>query len=487
MITFYLKTTPVFPPIKEDFALSTESATMKIDLNRTDDVNAKMTIVIEPSDYIPLQQENLKNYSKKLNIKGFRSGKTPKSVLTKMYGKGLLEETISKLLNEKLFGYLESEKVDIFGNPMLIPAEEPLDFNPNIPTDYTFVFDLGLKPAFDLRLNTDSPLNIKVASTDPAGIEEDIKRYRRVFGTEVIIEEGVVEPNDRVKLKLYRLNEDGTPEEKETETTVDLERTQGEAKTTLLNQKRGFETDVDLEKFLGYSRPMLIKNTLGLESDPNPDKPLNYKVKIESIGRPQETELTGEQLSKYVGPQFTDESSFRDLLEKRENESNAARNTDMKKMAVRLALLEANPFVIPEEFLLKWVNMQREKKIEAGTREANNLFREAKWSLLLNSIAKAEGLEVTEKDIQKQVTNWIIQNVNYQQTDVRKLMKKLYADEYFMSTMKENALEEVVFNAILPLYQFNETAVSPHEFEHAFHDLHHELFDHGDHSHEEYH
>jgi FKBP-type peptidyl-prolyl cis-trans isomerase (trigger factor) len=232
---------------------------------------------------------------------------------------------------------------------------------------------------------------------------------------------------------------------------------------------------------------MIIKNTLGLDADPDPDKPLNYKLGIESIGRPQSSELSGEQLTKYIGSQVEDEGAFRRMLEGREDSSNASKTNDMRKMATRLALLQANPFEIPQDFLLNWVNSQREKKIEPGTREANNLFREAKWSLLLNRISKEAGLEITEKDIQKQVTNWIIENVNYTQTDVRKLMKDLYANEYFMSTMKENALEEVVFEHILPEIQFIETEATPEEFEHAFHDIHHELFDHGEHSHGEYH
>jgi hypothetical protein len=79
---------------------------------------------------------------------------------------------------------------------------------------------------------------------------------------------------------------------------------------------------------------------------------------------------------------------------------------------------------------------------------------------------------------------WITENVNYTQTDIRKLMKDLYANEYFMSTMKENALEEVVFAHILPQYTFTEKEANKEEFERVFHDMHHELFDHGDHSHD---
>jgi len=317
---------------------------------------------------------------------------------------------------------------------------------------------------------------------DHEAVSKDIEHYRRVFGTEEFIPDGVVEDKDRVEVKANKINEDGSIAEAAIETSIDLGRVKGNAGSILLGSKPGDVLDVDLEEFLGFPRDFIIKNTLKQEEDLNPELPLRYHIELTGIFRPQSTELTGEQISKYVGQQVEDESAFRKMLEDRDANTNLSRTNEMKKLAVRKALLDANPFEIPEEFLLKWVNSQRDQKIELGSREANNLFRDAKWSLLLNRISKDAALEVTEKDIQKQVTNWIIENVNYRQTDIRKLMKELYANEYFMSTMKEHALEEVVFGHIIPQVSFVEKEGTMKEFEHAFHDLHHELFDHGDHS-----
>jgi len=453
---------------------------MKIDFNRLDDLNARMTLVVEYADYGPKLDENIKKYSKKLAIKGFRSGKTPKSVLTKMYGKGMLEESVNAILNEKLFGYLDAEKIGFFGSPLMADDAQPIDFDAKTKADYTFVFDLGLKPVFDLQYKSETPLDISVPGIDHAGLDEDVIRYRRAFGEDVVVTDDKVELNDKVGITLQKLN-DGTPDDNTEETVIDIDRIPGEAKESLLNLKSGATLDVDLEKFMGYERSVILKNTLHIEEDPAPDSPLLYRVTVTSIHRPQQTALTGEQLTKFTGKTMEDEAEFRKFLENRESENNEARINDMKKMAVRKAILDNNPFNIPEDFLFRWVNQQREKQIEPGSHEADTLFRDAKWSLLLNKIATEESLEVTEKDIQRQMTNWIVQNVNYMQTDIKKLMDRLYANEYFMSTMKESALEEVVFSHILPRYQFVQTEVTAEEFEKAFHDIHHELFNHGDH------
>lgn len=456
---------------------------MKIDFNRLDDLNARLTLVIEHADYGPKLDENLKKYSKKVAIKGFRSGKTPKSVLTKMYGKGMLEETINGLLNEKLFGYLEEEKIGIFGSPIMAEEAEPIAFDHKSNADYTFVFDLGLKPDFELKFNLDQPLDVIVPRVDQELLDEQIVKYRRAFGEDIPVTDGKVEAFDRVIVNLQRIQEDGTVDETETEAKIDTERTHGEAKTSLLGQTIGAAMDVDLEKFLGQERKAIVSTTLHLEEDATPDQPLSYKVTIQAINRPQSTPLTGEQLTKFTGKQMESEDEFRQFLMIREEEELGKQSADMKKMVIRKALNTANPFDIPEDFLFKWVNTQREKQVVAGSRESAQLFRDAKWSLLLNRITDQEKLEVTDKDIRMQVTNWIIQNVNYMQTDIKKLMDELYANEYFMSSMKEGALEDVVFGHLIPKYQFNEKQVVHKEFEKAFHDLHHDLFDHGDHDH----
>ena len=460
---------------------------MKIDFTRQDGLKANMTIVLEYSDYGPVLEKNTKDYTKKINMKGFRAGKTPKSVLQKMYGKGILEETISKMLNEKLFGYLDEQKIGYFGSPLITEGSAVNDFDPKSKHDYTFNFELGLKPDFNLDYKMDAPLEVMVPSVDAAAVDESIIRYRRIFGEEETITDGSVEANDRVGVNLQQIDADGNVDDNVRESIVDLERISGDAKTTLLGQKVGSTQDVDLEQFLGYNRPVIIKDTLGLEEDPTPGQPLKYRVTITSIKRPQVTPLTGEQISKFVGREMADENEFREMLLRRETDNNVARIDDMKKMVIRKQLQDANAFEVPEEFLLNWLNHQRDQQVESGSRQAKHFIRDTKWSFLLTRIQEDKQLEVTEKDIQKQVTNWVVQNVNYNQVDIRKYLDKLYQNEYFMSSMKENAMEEVVFKALIPEYQFTERPGTSEEFEKAFHDLHHELFDHGDHEHDHHH
>jgi hypothetical protein len=97
-----------------------------------------------------------------------------------------------------------------------------------------------------------------------------------------------------------------------------------------------------------------------------------------------------------------DETEFRDMLLARESDNNAGRVNDMKKMAIRKNLQDVNAFEVPEEFLLNWLNHQREQQVEPGSRQAKSFLRDTKWSLLLTKIQDDKNILVTEKDIQKQ-------------------------------------------------------------------------------------
>jgi len=455
---------------------------MKIDFERLDDLNARIRLVIAQEDYAPKLQELIANYSKKVQLKGFRSGKTPKSVLQKMYGKGMLEEAVTTLLQERLYGYLDEHKIDYFASPLAIPGETPLVLDPKQPEDYTFEFELGLKPALTVDLGAETPANLQVPAPDRAALEENMIRYRAAFGDPETITDGSVEADDKVEADIIRLA-DGEPVGEAAATEFDLARMQGSSSVVLVGRSTGDTLDADLEDLSGLPRANVLNLYLGGIEDPAPGQPLTYRITIREIRRPQRTPLTGEQISRFVGRDVADEAAFQEMLLEDEKRRSEERAGDLKKMIIRDRIIKANPFSMPEEFLLKWLNQQRKEPVAAGTRQAEDFFRDARWSFLLNQIVAQEGLEVTEKDINQQIYQWIFRNMDYRQADIRKTIDQLRANEYFMSTMREQAMEEVVFQQVTPRYTFVEEEVSSEQFDDTAHKMYHEVFGQGDHDH----
>src|SRR5215208_3579055 len=141
-----------------------------------------LNITINKEDYLPSFEKSLKDYSKKANIPGFRKGMVPAGLIKKMYGSDLLREEVLRTIDKEVSQFLETEKLDIFAQPL------PVDMNlgqldVNNPNNYTFTFELGMKPDFQLPdLSKEKIKRYKVDVTT-AMVDEEVERLRTRYGT----------------------------------------------------------------------------------------------------------------------------------------------------------------------------------------------------------------------------------------------------------------------------------------------------------------
>src|SRR5580765_6665385 len=126
----------------------------------------KLVVKVNKDDYYPSFDKKLKEYSKTANIPGFRKGMVPAGMVKKMYGPSIYTDEILKTVEKELYGYLQTEKPDIFAQPLALDADiRKMDFNN--PADYEFGFEIGLKPAFEVAPIAKAKLTLhKVKVTD---------------------------------------------------------------------------------------------------------------------------------------------------------------------------------------------------------------------------------------------------------------------------------------------------------------------------------
>src|ERR1700754_5328352 len=78
----------------------------------------KITVRIAKGDYLPSFEKALKNYGKQANIPGFRKGMVPAGLIKKMYGSSVFTDEVLRSVDRELLKYLETEKLDIFAQPL---------------------------------------------------------------------------------------------------------------------------------------------------------------------------------------------------------------------------------------------------------------------------------------------------------------------------------------------------------------------------------
>src|SRR5687767_15706937 len=144
-------------------------------------LNEKLTLKLEKTDYLPTFEKSLKDYSKKANIPGFRKGMVPAGLIKKMYGPSLFTDEVLRSVDRELVKYLEEEKLDIFAQPL--PVEMDIrQLDVNNPSDYTFHFEIGMKPDFQLAdLSKAKTTRYKVTITDEM-INNEITRLQNRYG-----------------------------------------------------------------------------------------------------------------------------------------------------------------------------------------------------------------------------------------------------------------------------------------------------------------
>jgi len=125
---------------------------MDIKQDKIDDLNAVISITITPEDYQEKVNTVLKDYRAKANLPGFRKGKVPFGVVKKMYIEGVMAEEVNKMLVDNLYKYIETEKLQVLGNP--IPGkDEEIRESLAEGESFEFKYDIGISPKLEIGLS----------------------------------------------------------------------------------------------------------------------------------------------------------------------------------------------------------------------------------------------------------------------------------------------------------------------------------------------
>ena len=126
---------------------------MKVSKKKADELNYQLTIQIAAEDYAEPLRKRLNDYRRKADIKGFRRGMAPMSLIQRMYGDQCLYESVNSLVGESLDNFIKKEKIRIVGEPM--PSEDQPQLSWTAGSEFTFKFDIAQTPELNFEVNKD--------------------------------------------------------------------------------------------------------------------------------------------------------------------------------------------------------------------------------------------------------------------------------------------------------------------------------------------
>ena len=182
---------------------------MDIQFQKIGKVSGELTINMAKADYEANVNKSLKELGKKVQMPGFRPGHVPASLVKKMYGTQVKADEVNKLLQNSLFDYIKSKKIDMLGEPLGSEKQTPQDIEKQ--DDFTFIFDIAIAPKFKAELNNEDNIDYYDIEVSDDIISKQLGALQQQAGHPEDVDS--YEPKDIMRGTLAELDENGQPKE----------------------------------------------------------------------------------------------------------------------------------------------------------------------------------------------------------------------------------------------------------------------------------
>lgn len=372
----------------------------------------ELITTVEGEAWKTAQKKAFNRLAKKVNLPGFRPGTAPAALVKKQIStQNVLMEAIDDVAGEALSAAIKEHDLWVVTRPSL-------DIESIDEEKVTFKFIVTVKPEVKLGDYKGLDIHKEEVNVEAADVDAEITRLQERFADLVLKEEGKVENGNTA--------------------VIDFE---------------GFKDDVPFEGGKGESYPLVIGSGtfipgfeeqligMGVEEtkDINVTFPEEYQV-AELAGQPVVFKVTVHEIKEKVLPEVNDElvkqakvenvetvDAYREFAHKNLEETKTREANQKFENEVLTAIVEAAEVEIPDVMVEEETdNLVRdfEQRLQAqgfgldqflqitgntkeGIREemSKDAYNKVKVRLVLEAIAAAESLEVSEEDIEKELNN----------------------------------------------------------------------------------
>ncbi len=376
---------------------------MKVNVEEVDRNRRKITVEI-PSDTVDEKLDEIyEKLRKSAQIPGFRKGKVPRSIIERNFGKQVVEDVRSKLLEDTFKEAMAEQDLVIVSEPVVEPGELERG------KDFTYEVSVEIKPRIEPRDYEGVELERLVPEVGDSQVDEAIGRLRENSSVQETVDDDYMAMDG----DYVTIDYEGFIDEKPFEGSV--------RKGLSFSLGRGSVLPEVDRSLVGAKRGDKLK-----VSDKFPDDYHDKKL----AGREVRFDIAVADVKRKVLPEVDDEfakdvGEFENLGELREKMREdilayqERMSDDNLKAQLADKLIEANPFDPPPSMVEKQVQtMVARTKAEMESRGLDlekagigldkigdslreDAAKQVKISFILEAIAKKEGLEVDDEDIEK--------------------------------------------------------------------------------------
>ena len=420
---------------------------MSIKVEKLDGNMAKITIESTVEEFEgAMNKAYLKNRNR-INVQGFRRGKAPRVMIEKIYGPGVFyEDAANELIPELYDKAMESDEckeLDIVSRPEIDVTQ--------IEKGKTFIFtaEVALRPEVELgQYKGFDDVEKKTAEVTDEEVEQEVNRVREQNARTITVDDRPVQEGDIAVID-YEGFESGVAFEggkgENHELTIGSHSFIEGFEEQLIGHSAGEEFSIDVT----FPESYHAENLAG--------KPAVFNVKINSIKVKELPELDdefAEEVSDFDTLAEYREDVKRRLAERKQSALDSEYKQAVLRKAVENAKMDIPQAMIDEQarslvndyaqrlqaqglsmdMYLKYTGQKLEDLQEQFAGEAKTRIEN---SLVLNAVAKAENVEVTEEDLENEYKNM----ADMYQMDVEKI-KEIFGDSEKENMKKDLAAQK---------------------------------------------
>ena len=371
---------------------------MNVSKIQPDALNYQVTIEIAAADYAEPLHKRLNEYKRKADIKGFRRGMAPISLIQRLYGDQALYESVNGLVSEQLDQFIQTEKIRVVGEPL--PSEDQPQLSWKAGEDFTFKFDLAQTPEINFNVDKDDKIPYYEINITAAEKKAQKEQLLQQYGS---LQEGT-----KAGEQDYIVADIANEGHKAEGVYVSVSHVAEAARGAFIGKKAGdkfqlnvneaFENETDRAAMLKVEKEQLA--TL----DPM------FTITVVNVKTFKAAEENQETYDKIFGKDVvTTPEQFEEKVTERikaghEQEANYRFGTDVRKYFVEKAGLE-----LPEAFLKRWLVYANEGKFSAEQveKEFPAFIEDFKWQLVRGYLMQKFNLKVSQADIQAAAESFV--------------------------------------------------------------------------------
>ena len=360
---------------------------MKIEQNRIDDLNLELTLAVAGEDYVESRKKKLNDYRKKAEIKGFRKGLVPMSLVEKMYGQSALVDSVNDVVAAELNNFIQENNLRVLGEPL--PSEDQPEAEWVAGNDFTFKFDIALNPEVSFELSKEDEVVYYTITVTEAAKKDMRNNLLKQYGS--------LEDGKAAKEEDFIIVDFEQGDMRVEDTYVALRNVAEPARTAFVGVKAGDVLDVNVnEAFVNETdRSSMLK----VNKDELANLDPMFKMTVKNVKTFVNAPLTEETFEKIFGVRTEEEFDVKieeKIRAEYAEEADFRFGKDLKEY-----LLAKADVKVAEKFLKRWVYVVNDGKftMEDIEKDWEFFIADYKWQMVRSYLMNKYGVKVEEADL----------------------------------------------------------------------------------------